>query len=112
MRYTSDSFRSYVFKRALFCTKRANIHINRALLLQEPLYGLVEYIIRVFNIEEDLYTDFFLDVILSYTEKKVSSISEFLDWWKDKVEKEAIVITDETDAVQIMTIHKSKGISL
>jgi ATP-dependent exoDNAse (exonuclease V) beta subunit len=91
--------------------KRANIHINRASLLQEPLYELVEQVIRLFNFEEDVYLGFFLDVVLSYTEKKGSSISEFLHWWKDRVEKEAIVIPDGTDAVQIMTIHKSKGLA-
>jgi ATP-dependent exoDNAse (exonuclease V) beta subunit len=79
--------------------------------LQEPLYELVEQVIRLFNFEEDVYLGFFLDVVLSYTEKKGSSISEFLHWWKDRVEKEAIVIPDGTDAVQLMTIHKSKGLA-
>ena len=91
--------------------KRANIYIKRSSLLQEPLYELVEQIIRLFNFKEDVYLDFFLDIVLSYTEKKGSSISEFLDWWKGRVEKEAIVIPDGTDAVQIMTIHKSKGLA-
>ena len=91
--------------------KRANIYIKRSSLLQEPLYELVEQIIRLFNFKEDIYLDFFLDVVLTYTEKKGNSISEFLDWWKDRIEKEAIVIPDGTDAVQIMTIHKSKGLA-
>ncbi|MEC7863933.1 MAG: 3'-5' exonuclease, partial [Bacteroidota bacterium] len=91
--------------------KRVNIHINPVSLLQEPLYELVEQIVRVFNFEEDVYLDFFLDVVLAYAEKKDSSISEFLHWWAERVDKEAIVIPDGTNAVQIMTIHKSKGLA-
>jgi ATP-dependent exoDNAse (exonuclease V) beta subunit len=91
--------------------KRANIYIKRTSLLQEPLYELVEQIIRLFNFKEDLYLDFFLDVVLSYAEKKGTSVSGFLHWWKDRIDKEAIVIPDGADAVQIMTIHKSKGLA-
>ena len=91
--------------------KRANIYIKRTALLQEPLYELVEQIIRLFNFKEDLYLDFFLDVVLSYVEKKGTSVSGFLDWWQDRIDKEAIVIPDGADAVQIMTIHKSKGLA-
>ena len=91
--------------------KRANININYSKLLQEPLYELVEQIIRVFNFNEDVYLGFFLDVVLSYSEKKGSSISEFLLWWDERIDKESIVIPEGTDAVQIMTIHKSKGLA-
>ncbi len=91
--------------------KRANIHLQRASLLQEPLYELVEQIIRIFNFEEDVYLGFFLDVVLAYAEKEGSSISEFLHWWQDRIDKEAIVIPEGTNAVQIMTIHKSKGLA-
>ena len=49
--------------------------------------------------------------LLAYTEKKGSSLSEFLLWWQDRKLKEAIVIPEGTDALQIMTIHKSKGLT-
>ncbi|MEC8853377.1 MAG: 3'-5' exonuclease, partial [Bacteroidota bacterium] len=38
-------------------------------------------------------------------------ISEFLLWWEDVKTKESIVVPEETDAVQIMTIHKAKGLA-
>lgn len=91
--------------------KRANINVNYLKLLQEPLYELVEQIIRLFHFNNDVYLDFFLDVVLSYSEKKGSSISEFLLWWEERIDKESIVIPEATDAVQIMTIHKSKGLA-
>jgi len=91
--------------------KRANVHINYFKLLQEPFYELVEQIIRVFNFKDDVYLGFFLDVVLSYSEKKGNSISEFLLWWEERRDKESIVIPEGADAVQIMTIHKSKGLA-
>ena len=46
-----------------------------------------------------------------YTEKKGSSISNFLEWWESRIDKEAIIVPEGTDAVQVMTIHKSKGLA-
>jgi ATP-dependent exoDNAse (exonuclease V) beta subunit len=91
--------------------RKANIFINVPKLLKEPLYEMVEQIIRLFHFNEDVYLQFFLDVVLAYTEKKGSSLSEFLLWWEDRKLKEAIVIPEGTDALQIMTIHKSKGLA-
>ena len=91
--------------------KKAKIFISSEKLLQEPLYEMVEQIIRLFNFHEDIYLQFFLDVVLAFTEKKGSSLSEFLFWWEERKNKEAIVIPEGTNAVQIMTIHKSKGLA-
>ena len=91
--------------------KKANIFINPEKLLQEPLYEMVEQLIRLFKFDEDIYLQFFLDVVLAFTEKKGSSLSEFLLWWEERKNKEAIVIPEGTNAVQIMTIHKSKGLA-
>ena len=91
--------------------QKANIFINPLKLLQEPLYDMVEQIIRLFNFAEDIYLNFFLDVILAFSEQKGSSLSEFLLWWEERKTKEAIIIPEGTDAVQIMTIHKSKGLA-
>ena len=91
--------------------KSANIYINRYLLLQEPLYDLVEQIIRLFHFEDDVYLTFFLDLVLSYVGKKGSGISDFLYWWEERIDQEAIVVPEGTNAVQVMTIHKSKGLA-
>ena len=91
--------------------QKANVVINPLELLQEPLYEMVEQLIRLFSFDEDVYLNFFLDVTLAFTEKKGSSLSEFLIWWEERKTKEAIVIPEGTDAVQIMTIHKSKGLA-
>lgn len=91
--------------------KKASIFINSSMLMQESLYEMVEQIIRVFNFKEDIYLGFFLDVVLSYSENKGSSLTEFLIWWEERKLKEAIVIPEGTDAVKVMTVHKSKGLA-
>ena len=91
--------------------KKASVFMDASKLLQEPLYEMVEQIIRIFNFKEDIYLGFFLDVVLAYAEKKGSSLTEFLIWWDERKLKEAIVIPEGTDAVKVMTIHKSKGLA-
>ena len=91
--------------------KRANIYFNIDKLLQEPLYDLVEQIIRIFKIQEDTYLVFFLDMVLTYSQKQGVSLSGFLIWWEERIHKESIIIPEDTNAVRVMTIHKSKGLA-
>ncbi len=91
--------------------KDAKLSFNTQQFIELPLYELTEQLIRNLKIEEDIYVQFFLDVVLKYTEKSGSSISEFLLWWEDAKTKESVVVPEETNAVQIMTIHKAKGLA-
>ena len=72
---------------------------------------MVEQIIRLFHFNQDVYLDFFLDLVLSYTENKGGSLTEFLHWWEERKLKESIVIPEGNNAVSVMTIHKSKGLA-
>jgi len=89
-----------------------SIHFNLAVLQRLPLYDGVEYIIRSFSLasEANAYLQFFLDVIYEFTQKYTSGIAGFLEYWETKKEKLSIVAPEGEDAVQIMTIHKSKGL--
>ena len=91
--------------------KEAKLSFNIQQFIELPLYELCEQLIRNLKIKEDIYVQFFLDVVLKYTEKNGSSISEFLLWWEDAKTKESVVVPEETNAVQIMTIHKAKGLA-
>ena len=91
--------------------KEAGLSFPIPILIELPLYELSEELIRNLKIKEDVYVQFFLDVLLKYTEKNSSSVSEFLLWWEDAKTKESIVVPEETNAVQIMTIHKAKGLA-
>ena len=78
---------------------------------QLPFYEKIEEIIRKFNLVEtsDAYVQFFLDVVLEQQRKGVD-VQEFLDFWELKKEKLSIIAPENNNAVQIMTIHKSKGL--
>lgn len=91
--------------------KTLGIEFNWNLCLQLPIYESVEYIIRSFNLHENsnAYIQFYLDEILDFSQKS-SSISEFLEYWDRKKDKLSIVAPEGDNAVQIMTIHKSKGL--
>ncbi len=78
---------------------------------QLPFYEKIEEIIRGFNLvnSSDAYVQFFLDVVLEQ-QRKSTDINDFLDFWELKKEKLSIVASENAGAVQIITIHKSKGL--
>lgn len=76
-----------------------------------PLYNAVEYAIISFklNKESDAYLQYFLDEILAFSTKKQGT-DAFLDYWEKKKDSLSIVAPQNSNAVQIMTIHKAKGL--
>ncbi|MCX2678937.1 UvrD-helicase domain-containing protein [Galbibacter sp. EGI 63066] len=80
--------------------------------LQLPFYNAVEYAINAFGLAEgpEAYLQFFLDEILNFTQNHDGSLNSFLGYWEQKKEKLSIVAPAMSDAVKIMTIHKSKGL--
>jgi len=91
--------------------KAFEIHLNIDVFYQLPFYEKVEEIIRAFKLTStsDAYVQFFLDVVFDH-QRKGTSIQEFLDFWEQKKNNLSIVAPDAENAVQIMTIHKSKGL--
>jgi len=89
-----------------------SIYLNHNQLLQLPLYDLAETIVRDFKLVEtsNAYVQFYLDFVLDYTQKQGSDLSGFLDTFEKKKNKLSIVSPESQTAVQIMTIHKSKGL--
>ena len=76
------------------------------------IYEALEYIIDEFEIMKtgNSYVQFFLDFAIDYTNKFQTSLSEFLDYYDEIKEKLNIISPQEINAVEIMTIHKSKGL--
>jgi len=77
-----------------------------------PFYELVEQVIRAFSLVEssDAYVQYFLDEVLSFSQKKSTGIQGFLEYWELKKDKLSIVAPEGKDAITLMTIHKSKGL--
>ena len=78
----------------------------------QPVYDLCEELIRIFSLNNPVnpYLQFFLDAVLDFTRKSSSGIRDFLDWWDLKKSSLSVVIPQGHDAVQVMTIHKAKGL--
>lgn len=88
------------------------ININPNLLVQQGLFDLAETVVRSFKLVEtsNAYVQFYLDTVLEYSQKNISNLSSFLEYFESKKDKLSIVSPEEQNAIQIMTIHKSKGL--
>ena len=79
---------------------------------QLNLYNFIEYYIQEFSVENK-ETDFllnFLEILFNYTQNAGATLKEFLKFWDDEASKISIQASENIDAVQIMTIHKAKGL--
>ncbi|MUU79207.1 UvrD-helicase domain-containing protein [Winogradskyella endarachnes] len=88
------------------------IHIDKNQCLQLPLYELVEHVIRLFKLNDtsDAYLQFYLDVVLEYTQKQNSDLTGFINYFEKKADSLSVVTPENLNAVEIMTIHKAKGL--
>lgn len=79
---------------------------------RKSLYEAVEQIIRAFLQDKSSisYVLYFLDLVLERSIKNHYGISDFIEYWGDNYQKFSIPTPEGVDAVQIMTIHKSKGL--
>lgn len=91
--------------------KNEGVSFDVSTFHQLPFYEKIEEIIRGFNLvnSSDAYIQFFLDIVLEQ-QRKETDIAEFLEFWELKKDKLSIVAPESAKAVQIMTIHKSKGL--
>ncbi|QYA24802.1 UvrD-helicase domain-containing protein [Gramella sp. MT6] len=92
--------------------KDYDLEFDLTQLKKLSLYESVEYIIRSFNLvqDSDAYIQFFLDFVFETAQKTSNGLGDFLEKWEQKKDKLSIVVPEADNAVQIMTIHKSKGL--
>lgn len=76
------------------------------------LYDFTEKAIRALDLNRQAtaYLMSFLDVILDFSSRNESDLSSFLEFWNNTKDKASIRTPKGVDAVQIITIHKSKGL--
>jgi ATP-dependent exoDNAse (exonuclease V) beta subunit len=87
-------------------------NFNSHLFSQLSVYDGMEYVIRTFNLSQsqDAYLNAFMDTVFEVEQKDGADKQSFLNYWDKKEDKLSIVIPESTSAVQIMTIHKAKGL--
>ena len=76
------------------------------------LYSACEKIISSVSFLEDakMQVSFLLDEIYNFSFSKNSFLQSFVDYWDIKKEKLKVNLIEETNAVKVLTIHKSKGL--
>lgn len=102
-------------------TEKLSLHIvpgitNKAgadYLLSLPIYDLAENLVRRLGLNHhyDLYLQFFLDAVQEFSRNDHSGLPGFLEWWDEQRTKRSVDLPDGADAVQVMTIHKAKGLA-
>ncbi len=63
-----------------------------------------------FNVLEDVFLQYFMNMIYEWQSRHSAGIGDFLEFWDKKKSKLAVQITGDLDCVNIMTIHKAKGL--
>jgi ATP-dependent exoDNAse (exonuclease V) beta subunit len=99
-------------KRIDVLVRKNGFAFDTAKLARLPLYQRCEEIIAAFGLAEkmDSYLLFFLDEILSYSHARNSEKTNFDEWWDERSMKASVVVPEGMNAVQVMTVHKSKGL--
>lgn len=80
------------------------------LSLMEAVQALVDGFHLTEWEQAEPYVVTFMDIVYQYCENQIADIGTFLTYWERKQEKAAIPSSNTPDAVQVMTIHKSKGL--
>lgn len=75
-------------------------------------YDILERAITKFNLVgySDAHLTQFMDEVFDFSQKEDSSIFSFLKFWKRKKDKLSVKAPESLNAVQIMTVHKAKGL--
>lgn len=90
------------------------ISLSFANIRKKSLYEAVEIIVSKLLVSPSItpgaYVQDFLDIVLERNIRNQAGIADFLDYWDQNSDKFKIPSPEGSDAVQIMSIHKSKGL--
>ncbi|WP_419213026.1 UvrD-helicase domain-containing protein [Maribacter sp. X9] len=97
---------------------RLEIHLLKAYsfdcskMRQASVFDGIEYAIKLFDLAptSDAHLAAFMDMVFDIEQKQGSDLQSFLDYWYKKGNKTSISTPENIDSVQLMTIHKSKGL--
>lgn len=95
-----------------FIQKKYSLQLRQDNFPRFNLYNFVEYYINEFSVENK-ETDFllnFLEMLFNFTQNAGASTKEFLKYWDEEASSYTIQASENIDAIQIMTIHKAKGL--
>lgn len=87
-----------------------------ALLQQLPLVYLVEKLIEIYELGVEgsphlPYLLAFKDIISGFAASGDRGITQFIEYWEEDGERASLPANGKVDAVEVITIHKSKGLA-
>lgn len=88
------------------------VTLDFKLLQSYAVYESFEYIIRQFKLfkNADAYLFSFMDFVFEFEQSPLATKISFFENWERKKDKASIPANEGTKAVQLMTIHKAKGL--
>ncbi|BDD10736.1 DNA helicase [Fulvitalea axinellae] len=95
-------------------TLPADFRFEQEFLLKLPLGELTETLARIFNLSaiksENAYLQAFQDTVAEFADNQADDLSSFVEWWDEKGRKKSVKMSEDLDAMRVLTIHKSKGL--
>jgi ATP-dependent exoDNAse (exonuclease V) beta subunit len=91
--------------------KKKKIELKRLDLLNHTSYQLILETIKLFlPNQQNNYLRFLIEYVYNNWKNKPVDVLELCKWWEENSDKLSIQSIEKNDAVQIMTIHASKGL--
>lgn len=92
--------------------KNAGFDFQPEKIRNHQLPEICNIICRIFEIQprNNPHLQFFLEAVWSLSNKSATDISMLLEWWNENRPKLSICMPTDSDAVRIMSVHKSKGL--
>jgi ATP-dependent helicase/nuclease subunit A len=98
----------YFFEEQISFLQRKNAQKLSAVSVLELVFLLMKEL--GLDIQTDSYLWRFQDIVLQHGRQQINSLVDFLEYWEANKSKLSILPPEGMDAVQIYTIHKSKGL--
>lgn len=88
------------------------IEFDSKKLREYALYEVIEYCLECLNFlfEDDVYLLRFLEVAFHYSQQQSTHPKDFIKYWEREKEQLTIQFPEDTQTIQVMTVHKSKGL--
>ncbi len=89
-----------------------SFEISLSSIKRLPLYESIEYICNLFSFMQvpDSFVLGLLEIVLKQSLKSNLGLIDFVEWFKENEDKLSVVLPDGMDAVNVLSIHKSKGL--
>lgn len=95
-----------------FILDKYGLNLHKENVLQLNLYNFIETYLHEFSVKNK-ETDFllnYLEMLHAYSQNSGATLKDFLKFWDEEGGETSIQQSENVDAIQLMTIHKSKGL--